>query len=202
MENMLHEEKKHFATNTGGNNPPTAPSVVAVAKVSPIWTKDDIESLRKGIVSKVSLSSFNVVVHRLFLLKEQHSQNWSKVARAVGTKTTLQVKSYIKSHPELVSSSSVHISNTPSPPQFINEVEVSNEETVCHFFSVSDIVHEAEVPAVSIEEVIATGCESPPVKNGKKIIRLKPKPPSKDVRYCSHLSCYLDYVTFHFYLGN
>ncbi len=53
---MLHEEKKHFASNTTvANAPSTATSAVAVAKVSPIWTKDDIESLRKGIVSQVAL---------------------------------------------------------------------------------------------------------------------------------------------------
>ena len=85
-----------------------------------------------------------------------HNQNWSKVARTVGTKTTLQVKSYIKSHPELVSNASVHISNTPSPPQFVNEVEVANEEELVHPFAVGDIVHETEVPAVSMEEVIAS----------------------------------------------
>lgn len=122
-----------------------------------------------------------------FQLQDLYSQNWSKVARAVGTKTTLQVKSYIKSHPELISSSSVHISNTPSPPQFINEVEVSNEESVSHF-SVGDIVYEAEVPAVSMEEVIAsvaTSWELSSVKNGKKINRSKPKTPSKDMKYSS-----------------
>lgn len=49
-----------------------------------------------------------------------------------------------------------------------------------------DIVHEAEVPAVSMEEVIAsvaTGCEFATVKNGKKLIRSKPKSPSKDFKY-------------------
>lgn len=118
-------------------------------------------------------------------LQDLYSQNWSKVARAVGTKTTLQVKSYIKSHPELISSSSVHISNTPSPPQFINEVEVSNEDSVAHF-SVGDIVYETEVPAVSMEEVIAsvaTSWELSSVKNGKKTNRSKPKTPSKDTKY-------------------
>lgn len=105
----------------------------------------------------------------------------------MGTKTTLQVKSYIKSHPELVSSSSVHISNTPSPPQFINEVEVSNEEPVSNF-SMEDIVHETEVPAVSIEEVIASVTptwNASAMKNSKKLHRPKPKSPSKDIRYYS-----------------
>lgn len=95
------------------------------------------------------------------------------------------MKSYIKSHPELISSSSVHISNTPSPPQFINEVEVTNEESITQF-SVGDIVHEAEVPAVSMEEVIAsvaTSWDSVAVRNGKKTIRPKFKSSSKDIRY-------------------
>ncbi|KZS04394.1 Uncharacterized protein APZ42_032694 [Daphnia magna] len=165
-ENMLHEEKKHFSSsNTVVNAPSTTTSAIVASKVSPIWTKDDIASLRKGI--------------------GLHNQNWSKVARAVGTKTTLQVKSYIKSHPELITSSSVHISNTPSPPQFINEVEVANEESVFHF-SMGDIVYEAEVPAVSTEEVIAsvvaTKWDCPPTKNSKKIIRSKPKSPPKEIR--------------------
>lgn len=99
----------------------------------------------------------------------------------MGTKTTLQVKSYIKSHPELISNSSVHISNTPSPPHFVNEVEVSNDEFV-HHFSVGDIVHETEVPAVSMEEVIAsvsTNWELSPAKSGKKTNGSKTKPPLK-----------------------
>lgn len=74
------------------------------------------------------------------------------MARVVGTKTTLQVKSYIKGHPELISNTVAHKSRTPSPPQFINEVEVTNEDTVVHF-TMSDIVNEAEIPA-SMEEVI------------------------------------------------
>jgi len=80
------------------------------------------------------------------------------VARLVGTKTTLQVKSYIKSHPELMASP-YPLSGTPSPPQFIHEVEVSQEESslavpVHQVFSVEDIVNEAEIPA-SMEEVVS-----------------------------------------------
>ncbi|XP_046438760.1 histone H2A deubiquitinase MYSM1-like [Daphnia pulex] len=165
-ENMLHEEKKHFSNSLPMANPPsTTTSAVVASKVSPMWTKDDVASLRKGI--------------------GLHNQNWSKVARAVGTKTTLQVKSYIKSHPELITSSSVHISNTPSPPQFINEVEVTNEEPTFHF-SMGDIVYEAEVPAVSTEEVIAsvapTKWDLTPTKNSKKTNRSKPKSPTKEIR--------------------
>jgi len=103
------------------------------------------------------------------------------VARIVGTKTTLQVKSYIKSHPELVSFP-IHRSRTPSPPQFINEVEVANEETVTHF-AVGDIVDEAEIPA-SIEEVIPSmtlglGWSSP-IKVKKQYRPRLNKPSSKD----------------------
>lgn len=51
-ENMLHEEKKHFSSsNTVVNATPTTTSSLVPSKVSPIWTKDDIASLRKGIVS-------------------------------------------------------------------------------------------------------------------------------------------------------
>jgi len=51
-ENMLHEEKKHFSNSLPMANPPsTATSAVVASKVSPIWTKDDVASLRKGIVS-------------------------------------------------------------------------------------------------------------------------------------------------------
>ena len=96
------------------------------------------------------------------------------------------MKSYNKSHPELITSSSVHISNTPSPPQYINEVEVTNEEPVFQF-SMGDIVYEAEVPAVSTEEVIAsvapTKWELPLTKNSKKTNRSKPKSPPKEIRY-------------------
>lgn len=77
------------------------------------------------------------------------------MARTVGTKTTLQVKSYIKSHPELMPASHVTLPSTPSPPQYVSEVEVSNEEPSAPQFSVEDIVNEAEIPA-SMEEVIAT----------------------------------------------
>lgn len=85
-----------------------------------------------------------------------HSQNWSKVARAVGTKTTLQVKSYIKSHPELIAGLCVAQSSvTPPPPQFVHEVEITNEEEVVPF-SDGDIVNETEIPAASMEEVIAS----------------------------------------------
>lgn len=48
---MIHEEKKHFTTTSSVVNiPPVVTPTVAVSKVSPIWTKDDLESLRKGIV--------------------------------------------------------------------------------------------------------------------------------------------------------
>lgn len=78
------------------------------------------------------------------------------MARAVGTKTTLQVKSYIKSHPELITTLGVaQNSSTPPPPQFVHEVEVTNEEAVVHF-SDGDIVNETEIPAASMEEVIAS----------------------------------------------
>lgn len=51
-ENMLHEEKKHFSNSLPMANPPsTTTSAVVASKVSPIWTKDDVASLRKGIVS-------------------------------------------------------------------------------------------------------------------------------------------------------
>lgn len=53
LENMIHEEKKHFTTTTVASIPPVATPAVAVSKVSPIWTKDDLDSLRKGIVSFV-----------------------------------------------------------------------------------------------------------------------------------------------------
>lgn len=89
----------------------------------------------------------------------------------VGTKTTLQVKSYIKSHPELMASSAAGAclppSGTPSPPQFINEVEVTNEESSAQQFSVEDIVNEAEIPA-SMEEVIATAASTTTTTTGQK----------------------------------
>lgn len=69
---MLHEEKKHFATNTTvANVPSTATSAVAVATVSPIWTKDDIESLRKGIVSQIvfTLYPFSKYLWCIILIK-------------------------------------------------------------------------------------------------------------------------------------
>lgn len=51
LENMIHEEKKHFTTTaTVTNLLPTVTPAVAVSKVSPMWTKDDVDSLRKGIV--------------------------------------------------------------------------------------------------------------------------------------------------------
>ena len=54
-ENMLHEEKKHFSNILPvANPPPTTTSAVVASKVSPIWTKDDIASLRKGIVRDYS----------------------------------------------------------------------------------------------------------------------------------------------------
>lgn len=55
LENMIHEEKKHFTTTSSVVNiPPVVTPTVAVSKVSPIWTKDDLESLRKGIVRFVT----------------------------------------------------------------------------------------------------------------------------------------------------
>ena len=50
---MLHDEKKHFPTpNINGNNLAAVTSNgIATSKVSPMWTMDDIDSLRKGIVS-------------------------------------------------------------------------------------------------------------------------------------------------------
>lgn len=68
----------------------------------------------------------------------------------------MQVKSYIKSHPDLIASVGVTQNcTTPPPPQYIQEVEVENEEAVIHFTD-GDIVNETEIPAASIEEVIAS----------------------------------------------
>ena len=90
-----------------------------------------------------------------------HRNNWSKVARTVGTKTTLQVKSYIKSHPELITSPPTPslIPSMPSPPQYVNEVEITNAESNGQF-SPDEIVNEAEIPA-SMEEVIASVATTP-----------------------------------------
>lgn len=49
---MLHEEKKHFHSNSQPvNSSGTLP--IAASKVSPLWTKDDVASLKKGIVSNL-----------------------------------------------------------------------------------------------------------------------------------------------------
>lgn len=48
---MLHEEKKHFPSSSQPVNP-TGNLSVAASKVSPVWTKEDISSLKKGIVSR------------------------------------------------------------------------------------------------------------------------------------------------------
>lgn len=56
---MLQDEKKHFPTPAlNGNNLTTVTNTaLATSKVSPLWTMDDIDSLRKGIVSS-SLHGF------------------------------------------------------------------------------------------------------------------------------------------------
>lgn len=55
-----------------------------------------------------------------------------------------------------------------------------------------DIVYEAEVPAVSTEEVIAsvapTKWDLTPKKNSKKTNRSKPKSPTKEIRYDKYLN--------------
>lgn len=47
MESMIHEEKKHFPLPAGAQ----LPAPINLPKVSPMWSKEDVESLRKGIVS-------------------------------------------------------------------------------------------------------------------------------------------------------
>ena len=69
-------------------------------------------------------------------------------------------------------------SRTPSPPQFINEVEVTNEETSVAQFSVEDIVNEAEIPA-SMEEVIATATTGWPSSTKKATNPTRTTPPAK-----------------------
>ena len=106
-------------------------------------------------------------------------QNWSKVARTVATKTTLQVKSYVKSRPELLSISSHPSSCTLSPPQFINEVEVAASDdsmTIVTQYTMDEIVNEAEIPA-SMEEVIAsvtTGWPTSQTTSKSVVPRTKP----------------------------
>lgn len=102
-----------------------------------------------------------MIKFHLFPYQELHRNNWGKVARTVGTKTTLQVKSYIKSHPELIANPPVTnlVSGTPSPPQYEREVEIANAESATQF-SPDDIVNEAEIPA-SMEEVIASVATTP-----------------------------------------
>ena len=46
------------------------------------------------------------------------------------------------------------VDSTPSPPQYISEVEISHDESTPRF-SADEIVNEAEIPA-SMEEVIAS----------------------------------------------
>ena len=65
---MLHDEKKHFPTPTVNGNNVTAvtSTTLATSKVSPMWTKDDIDSLRKGIVSLLFIIiGLNVEQHNM-----------------------------------------------------------------------------------------------------------------------------------------
>jgi hypothetical protein len=48
---MLQDEKKHFPSGQPAQNSSTLSATLPVPKVSPIWTKEDIDSLKKGIVS-------------------------------------------------------------------------------------------------------------------------------------------------------
>ena len=48
---MLQDEKKHFPSGPPAQNSSTVSAALPVPKVSPIWTKEDIDSLKKGIVS-------------------------------------------------------------------------------------------------------------------------------------------------------
>lgn len=48
VESMLHEERKHFPSPASGVQPQTVNH--NQPKVSSLWTKEDVESLRKGIV--------------------------------------------------------------------------------------------------------------------------------------------------------
>lgn len=54
MESMLQEEKKHFLISSSVT-PANTPSANTAPKVSPIWTKEDIDLLKKGIVSLNSI---------------------------------------------------------------------------------------------------------------------------------------------------
>ena len=51
LDSMLHEEKKHFPGGASAVAVLNAAPSLSVPKVSPLWSKDDIELLVNGIVS-------------------------------------------------------------------------------------------------------------------------------------------------------